>query len=314
MVLGCMCSSFEEFDFPPLPLGEKAYKDRGDPPEHHRQTMVQLDLGPSDYSFEPDLGPTSDEEEAYFEDADEPEYIDNRLPRGIHCMDDRISLPGIQLPGGIIENNAISRLMTSRRPGEDIQTIEEIYKSTTEEALKHGFMIWEHGDVCAAMAMRQKALEKTAEHEGAAYDFTHEILLRLRRKFSPEDIYRSIAVGYESSQTKKIWNMGFRRSLEVAREHPEVNYEEFAAPHQLAGLRFDLTGNLFNNAKFRKDHNGFGLLSVTLGAWGDELEKLGFDDRRVTRELTHTTLFTFGLAKTIGHQYLRAGIVVPHQG
>src|SRR5579872_1210147 len=78
-----------------------------------RQSMFEFDIGPQDMGGE-GLGPTSADEDRAFRDLDEPRYIDDRPSTGIHCMDDNVCEPGVQLPGGLLVTRIASRYMTRR--------------------------------------------------------------------------------------------------------------------------------------------------------------------------------------------------------
>src|SRR3990167_8408598 len=294
-----------------FPLGHRKDEPEIVEPKTTRQQLVSLDLGVGEFDLDKDLGPSRAEEESYFAEVGGKVYIDTRPSKGVHCMDDRVRLPGVQLPGGVIENFVAGQLMRPSVPGTKPITVGGDYQQfSTTGAFRPG-EVWVHGESCAAAELKRQALIETANHDSDAFEFTGTILEHMNRRFDRLDITRPIFVGYEKSQDSRVWDMRHENGWELVSASRDVGKENFVTPHRVAGLRVDLTGNLFNSARFKDDHDGCGVLSVTLGAWKDKLAEMGYDERTITRELIQSALFTYGVAKAAGHQYLRAGIVVP---
>ena len=275
--------------------------------------MDIVDLGPTDDISE-GLGPNSAEEAQAFLDADEPTYIDTRPPNGIHCMDDNVTDPGIQLPGGLLETSIVSQYMDPkvRRP----LPLRKIYKRKVADIVfLDPNILWVHGLVCAAGTFKRDALMATAENPSDALEFTGTVMEAMKVDVSERFINEAGYVGGERADNASLWNASFNTGLQIARRNANVKYEEFGKLHIIAGLRIDTTPHRFNNALFREEHEAHGqqvgVLSVTLGAFKKYLEDIRFSEAHIAKELTHTSLFTFGLAKAKAHNNLRAGIVVP---
>lgn len=276
------------------------------------ENMVELDLGPSHYRIDADIGPETAEEEAVFADAADRRYMETREPTGVHCMDDRMLRPGLQLPGGILETQLVSRLMNPQVPP---WTNREAYERLIPQWRGHNVKVWVHGSVCAASLLKREALQTTASYPSAASNFTHQIMNSLDLDYLESDVNRAIYTGAERADKDRLWDFTARESLAYAGAKPCVEQEDFSESHRAAGLRIDVSDCLFNNYLFRKEHTiqgqETGLLSVTMGAYKKMLQDSGYSRPEVSREVIHASLFTFGLAKVIGHSSLRAAMVTP---
>ncbi|MBA3757563.1 hypothetical protein H0X09_01745 [Candidatus Saccharibacteria bacterium] len=282
-----------------------------------RRTMIRLDLGPMVGKSKHDIGPSTVEEEDFFEDADDSIYTDQRLSTGTHCMDDNVQRAGMQLPGGLLETWSASRMLDYRMKP---MPKSELYARGLYHLQRSDEAVWVHGKTCAAAAGMRDALLATAAHSTDALEFTGLAFEALKVNFRQNEAEHAILVGHTRSGKEELWDLDHDEGLNFAKSQSGVKYEEFNPRHKAAGIRIDVTreGNLFNNALFRQNHvtqggEEVGLLSVTLSAYRNYLYDQGLRGKYLSRELTHTALFTFGMAKVAGHDYIPAALIQSNQ-
>jgi hypothetical protein len=281
-------------------------------------------LGPPEFEeFDPD----SDSEESIveaihkeaFEDVNNPKYIDYRQPSGYHCMDYDATQPGVQLPGGFTETVLFANYIN---PGRDARPMSEEYSRVTSEMLEWGITSFHHNK-CAAAKHKRDALGENFVHEVEAREFTYAVLdeLDLTSPRTDRNIQEAIFTGAEAASDVSLWDVDFERE-----KGTEIS-KNLGAPYEVldksgrsvpVGLRIDTSPHLFNAALFRREHAHGGLelgvYSVTLGAFRDELLRIGVKKKAVARMVMAAALFTHGLAKHVGDEYLRAAVVKTRRG
>lgn len=272
-------------------------------------TMRRIDLGPEVESYGVDLGPRLTEEAELFEDANDSRYIYKGTIFEAHCMDDRVTKLGLQLPGGLVETRLMSRMMSERAAGLPLsQRLADVLADLQSGSIK----AFVHAG-CGAGTYKRDALRMTAKHDGVATDFTLEIMDALKVPCDAEAVRSAIIVGESRAENDVLWDSEFDDELNTARHHEGIGYEEFSYGHRAAGLRIDVTNFVFNNALFRRDHKiadeEVGLLSVNLGAYKKLMQEARYPADVVGQELMHATLATFGATRVLGHEYMPAAII-----
>lgn len=272
--------------------------------EHSNRRLRTLDLGPRNDIPDNNFGPTTQAEAQAFDDCASSKYIDTRPSTGIHCMDDRNLLPGIQLPGGLFETQIASRLIDHTWPR---QSVSVYYDRISRDFNCRGEPLWVHAG-CAAMSGKRKGLEAVYTHCDSAFEFTGNIMEEMKLPFD-EDYVKTATLEANIVATKAWpWDLAAEESLEFCKRQRGVNYEEFAGGHKAAGMAIITSPERFNNRRFMYD-NQIGLFVVTMGAYKEYLRSVGFGGDRLSNEIVHASLFTFGMAKVAGHDYLPVGIL-----
>lgn len=297
----------EELDTQPLPdFGFEASS----------PTMKTVDLGPDAGSAGTNLeerkgklGPTTPEEAEVLEDANNPIYIYRGPIYEDHCMDDRVTKLGLQLPGGLFQTRLASHLMNADKPAIPVSDLSTRIAHTLQGK---GLLSFAHGG-CGAGTFKRIGLLEIAYNEGAAADFTYEVMENLKVSCKDNEVIKAITCAGERASDAALWDWDFNQELKYVQGQPGIAYEEFPTGHRAAGLRVDTSGYLFDNGQFRKDHSidgeEVGLLSVSLGAYRDLMLKDETPADRIRQELTHAALFTYGMAKALGHPYMPAAII-----
>ena len=281
-----------------------------------RQEMYEIDLGPRS-NREVGLGPTSLEEDRAFRDIDDPRYIDPRPANGIHCGDDRVTQPGIQLFGGIVETLIVGEYM-KHRPSRGLRLSKVTKRVVAAIGREDPEAAWVHGTVCAASSYKRHALLGAAENPGDALEFAGTVMDELKLPVEEREINEAIFIGGESADSDSLWDISYERSIQLSRRNPNVRYEEFTEPHVVAGLGIFVTPHTFYNELFAREHKvagkKVGALAITLGAYKRYRSKFGRPEKLLAKDLLVPTLFSFGLGKTKAHDYTRAAIIRPLKG
>lgn len=279
-----------------------------------RQEIVGINFG-SREEFTEGLGPVHQNQDRAFRDFDEPRYIDRRQSSGIHCMDDRVNRPGIQLPGGWLETRIASAFFN---PLLETTSVRTLYRTETNAIIAADpRALWVHSG-CAAAANKRQAILAAAEDTEDAIDFTATVLEYMKVRAPEGHLREAVMVGAERANQKSLWNLNFDTFVEKAKTDERIKYEEFDCPHIVGGLRIDTTPNRFNNPLFKAEHRvsgePVGALNVSFGAFKKYLESLARQGRyykdRIPSDMAYATLFTYGLARAKVHSYGRAGIVL----
>ena len=247
-------------------------------------------------------------------DVSELDYIDHRRsPTGLHCMDYSMEEPGIQLPGGELWTRAANAIMN---PDYNVSSLPALIGDLSHEITADGVRTFTHNK-CAAAANFLPGLSTNVEYMGEAREFVQPILVDLDLTYSDtaRDIDTAILTG--GWRARGLGQISGEQATEIAVQSG-LPFEELDKSGRIiaGGLGIFTTTNRFNNLKFRENHQTsdgkqIGLYSVTLGAYRDMLAAQGKQEIEIARSVMGAALFTHGLARYLGGDYLRARVVAP---
>jgi hypothetical protein len=222
-----------------------------------------------------------------------------------HCMDDRFEGTGIQLPGNRAHVEVIGDYMN---PEVYPKPIIEATAQKVDELIGLGRRPFYHGDRhagkagCAANKYGRKTLAYNSEHRTQVARLAYNRMRILGfDKINEKQILVAIDMGGERAADERLWNGGAEEIVETAIAHG-AGYEEFEGEHNTPGPREDISVNTFDNGSYRHDHHTddgqpLGALSVTYGAYGEQLVDDGLDDDEIETKMMNAVLTTIGILK-----------------
>jgi hypothetical protein len=264
------------------------------------------------------FGPVSKREYEAVRDCTKNKYIG---PDSLdsHCMDDGFEGRTCQLPG----NRAITEIAGEYMDSSiEAKPLSQALAAKVEELVSKNEMPWFHGDEkhgksgCAALKLlcSGDTLRYNHEHKDVIASLTYT-RLRLNGIDSIEfaDILTAIETGAERAADKSLWDIGAEEAFDIAASHG-AETEILNRKHRVAGSREDVSPYTFNNGQFRMEHESedslpLGMLSITYGAYINQLRQTGFSEEEVAKKTIEACLFTVGVLKLASTHELPAAIV-----
>jgi len=250
------------------------------------------------------FGPNSQAEAACANDFASERYICPPTSDS-HCMDDRFEGHAIQLPGNRAHVEVMGYYMDpSVKPKPILQATAE----KVDELVGMGRQPFYHGDIttgkagCAANKYGRTTLEYNHNNRKQVAKLAYGRMRLLGfDKIKEEEILEAIDTGGQRAADESLWNGGAEEIVNAAIESGAA-YEEFEGAHHTLGSREDISTNTFNNSAFRHDHltddrQPLGALSITYGAYAEQLADDGFDDDEIKQKILHAVLTTIGILK-----------------
>lgn len=253
------------------------------------------DLGPDNLGS---FGPKTTEEAAAVHNICKPEYIQPPTLE-TRCMDDRLEVPSVQLPGSLLTTEVAADYMDG---SSGIRPLSEMIKLKTAAILRRGRPVIIHQD-CAAIKLQRTALAYIGANESNLLPRAWQRLrlMELTDHLTRDDLRSAAQLAGERVARDDLWDIDPEAVLAAAASRG-AEVESFEGEHKAAGSRTDLSGQIFDNGAFRRDHKSadgapLGMLSITLGAYANQLREDGFGEPEVARKVMQATLFTLGLQK-----------------
>lgn len=262
------------------------------------------------------FGPSSDEELAAVKQCNKNKYVGKETPDS-HCMDDRFEGYACQLPG----NRAITEIAGDyMNPTVEARPLSELVATKVSELVEKQRVPYFHGDEhkgkagCAANANLRAVLAYNDEYSELVASLAYT---RLRMNgidsLEHEDIISAIKAGAERAADDSLWDVTPEQVVDIA-EQCGAEVEIFKGDHNVAGSREDISKNTFNNGLFRNEHNSddgksLGLLSITYGAYINQLKEDGFSKAEIADKMMHACLFTVGILKLACKEDFPAAII-----
>lgn len=250
------------------------------------------------------FGPDSPREAGIANDYDKDEYI-APATRQSCCMDDRNKRLAIGLPGNRAISEIASDLMDSSQEPKPLSTA---IGHKVDELIGNDRVPVFHGDKakgkngCAANLYLRVALAANAKTRGQSVAMAYDRLRLLGiDSLSEDDLKAMIDTGTERAADDRIWDTDAAGVIDTAIEHgaPVDYYED---EHRTAGPREDMSRSIFNNQAFRSDHQTddgqpMGALSITYGAYMDQLREDGFSNEEIANKVAGVVLFSVAMLK-----------------
>jgi hypothetical protein len=262
------------------------------------------------------FGPSSKREASFSDDFANLEY---RKPATLesYCMDDRNEGYGIQLPG----NRAISEIAAIYMDGSALALpLSTVARLKVRELVALGNKPVFHGDEatgkkgCAANLNLRTALVYGAENSRLIANMARDRLRLLGiDTVRQEDLRRMIEVGGARAADESLWDITAEEVIDVARLEG-AGYVEYPGPHRTPGIREDMSAYTFDNGAFRASHktddgHPAGVLSVTPGAYLQQLMESGYSEEVIVRYLSGVEIFTVEILKLATNEEIQDVLV-----
>jgi hypothetical protein len=250
------------------------------------------------------FGPSSEAEAKLANDYADPEYRKPATDES-YCMDDRFEGYGIQLPGnralaeiaGIYTDSMAHALPLSRLTALKVRELVEL----GNPPVFHGDET-SHKKGCAANLNLRASLAYNAENARAISNMARDRLRMLGvDNVRQEDLRRMIEMGGARAVDDSLWDVDAEDVIDIATD-AGAGYVEFKGAHHTPGAREDITESTFDNGAFRASHatddgHPAGALSLTYGAYLNQLFENGFSEEKITKMVSGVILYSVSILK-----------------
>jgi len=250
------------------------------------------------------FGPGSESEAAQADDYANETYIKPPTDES-YCMDDRFEGFGVQLPG----NRAISEMAAYYMDADqDAIKLSELTRQKVSELMVMGREPVFHGDEasgkkgCAANLNLRTALAYNTENSDHVSNMVRDRLRMLGiDRIEKAEISNMIRTGGERAADDSLWDVDAEGVVEIAIAN-NARYIEFKGAHHTAGPREDMSARTFDNGAFRAEHktddgNPLGALSLTYGAYAEQLKDDGFSEDAAAKRVASVLLYSMAILK-----------------
>jgi hypothetical protein len=250
------------------------------------------------------FGPSSEAEARLANDYADPEYRKPSTAES-YCMDDRFEGFGIQLPG----NRALAEIAALYMDGSaHALPLSRLVTLKVTELVALGNKPIFHGDEtsgkkgCAANMNLRATLAYNAENSRSVASMARDRLRMLGiDSLRQEDLRRMIEMGGARALDDNLWDATVAGVIDLAMD-AGAGYIEFKGAHHTPGPREDMTDGTFDNGAFRSGHktdDGLpaGALSLTYGAYMNQLLETGFSEEKIAKTVSGVILNSVSILK-----------------
>jgi len=245
------------------------------------------------------FGPNSEREAAHIDDFGDEKYLMPVSPDS-HCMDDRIELAGIRLPG----NRTVTEINGDYMDPEiEPRPISQAIRDKVQELVATGNPVYFH-EGCAALAVTADGtvLRFIGDNkETIAHLAMDRLRILGRDHIELNTLLKAAETAGRRGREASLFDASAPELLDIARQ-AGADMDAVPGEHTAAGAGWLMSRHTHHNGMFREDHKTDdgepqGVLTITPGAYLEQLKEDGFDEEEIDKKIMQAVMISVAVLK-----------------